>query len=115
MRSSSVSSKRAHRHKLGSPAQQLVFLDASPQKKAHRSPPHTDYSLLAGEHIPPFILWRAAAPDWPEKVGLRLFKGGKPIEGVQFRWKIGKRPADVADTLLAKGHEQEGEIAKASP
>src|SRR3954469_16406204 len=103
MRSSSVSSKRAH--KTNSVRQRSSLYSWTLRRRRRRISPSPHGSIfLAGEHIPPFILWRAAAPDWPEKVGLRVLKGGKPVERVQIRRQVGKRPTDVADALLAKGH-----------
>src|SRR3954452_6396458 len=109
--SSSVSSKRAH--KTNSVRQRSSLYSWTLRRRRRRIAllPHGSI-LLSSKHIPPLILWRAAAPDWAEKVDLRCLKGGKPVERVELRREVGKRPADVADALLAKGHEQEGEVAK---
>src|SRR3954469_26056172 len=91
--SSSVSSKRAH--KTNSVRQRSSLYSWTLRRRRRRIAllPHGSI-LLSSKHIPPLILWRAAAPDWAEKVDLRCLKGGKPVERVELRREVGKRPAD---------------------
>src|SRR5689334_14798185 len=64
--------------------------------------------------IPAGILQRAAEPDWPEKICLRFFKGGKPVERRQFYGQVCECLADIRYPILSKRHKKHHKIAKCS-